>query len=96
MTVSQPTPFPPILELDSRASALLDALVDLGHLDEASLERVNQVLSSIEKPLDQHGMAAISFEDVRRVASMALFERLPHLDGDARRMVEREWGFLFY
>jgi hypothetical protein len=75
---------------------LLDALVDLGHLDEASLERVNQVLSSIEKPLDQHGMAAISFEDVRRVASMALFERLPHLDGDARRMVEREWGFLFY
>ena len=96
MTVSQPTPFPPILELDTRASALLDALVDLGHLDEASLERVNQVLSSIEKPLDQHGMAAISFEDVRRVASMALFERLPHLDGDARRMVEREWGFLFY
>ncbi|MEC8191432.1 MAG: hypothetical protein VX944_00740 [Myxococcota bacterium] len=94
--MSQPTPFPPILELDSRASALLDALVDLGHLDEASLERVNQVLSSIEKPLDQHGMAAISFEDVRRVASMALFERLPHLDGDARRMVEREWGFLFY
>ena len=94
--MSQPTPFPPILELDSRASALLDALVDLGHLDEASLERVNHVLSSIEKPLDQHGMAAISFEDVRRVASMALFERLPHLDGDARRMVEREWGFLFY
>ena len=94
--MSQPTPFPPILELDSRASALLDALVDLGHLDEASLERVNHVLSSIEKPLDQHGMAAISFEDVRRVASMALFERLPHLDGEARRMVEREWGFLFY
>ena len=94
--MSQPTPFPPILELDSRASALLDALVDLGHLDEASLERVNQALSSIDKPLNQHGMAAISFEDVRRVTSMALFERLPHLDGDARRMVEREWGFLFY
>ena len=94
--MSQPTPFPPILELDSRASALLDALVDLGHLDEASLEQVNGVLSSIDKPLNQHGMAAISFEDVRKVASVALFERLPQLDGDARRMVEREWGFLFY
>ena len=94
--MSQPTPFPPILELDSRASALLDALVDLGHLDEASLERVNRALSSIDKPLNEHGMAAISFEDVRRVASMALFERLPQLDGEARRMVEREWGFLFY
>jgi len=75
---------------------LLDALVDLGHLDEASLERVNRALSSIDKPLNEHGMAAISFEDVRRVASMALFERLPQLDGEARRMVEREWGFLFY
>ena len=94
--MSQPTPFPPILELDSRASALLDALVDLGHLDEASLDHVNGVLSSIDKPLNQHGMAAISFEDVRRVASVALFERIPKLDGDARRMVEREWGFLFY
>ena len=94
--MSQPTPFPPILELDSRASALLDALVDLGHLDEASLERVNHALSSIDKPLNQHGMATISFEDVRRVASTALFERLPQLDGDARRMVERQWGFLFY
>ena len=94
--MTAPTPFPPIFELDSRASALLDVLVDLGHLDEASLDRVNQVLASIDKPLNENGMALITFEDVRRVASMALFERLPHLDGEARRMVEREWGLLFY
>jgi hypothetical protein len=25
-----------------------------------------------------------------------LFERLPKLDGEARRMIEREWGLLFY
>ena len=94
--MTEPTPFPPIFELDSRASALLDALVDLGHLDEASLDQVNQVLASIDKPLNRHGMATISFEDVRRVASMALFDRLPQLEGEARRMVEREWGLLFY
>jgi hypothetical protein len=94
--VTNPTPFPPIYELDTRASALLDVLVDLGHLDEASLDRVNQVLSGMEKPLNAHGMATISMDDVRRVAAMALFERLPTLDGEARRMIEREWGLLFY
>jgi hypothetical protein len=50
----------------------------------------------MDKPLNEHGMALITFEDVRRVAAMAMFERLPHLDGEARRMVEREWGLLFY
>jgi hypothetical protein len=94
--MSTPTPFPPIIELDSRASTLLDALVDLGHLDEISLDQVNQALSTIEKPLDEHGMATIGLQDMRRVAALALFERLPHLDGEARRMIEREWGLLFY
>ena len=94
--MTNPTPFPPIYELDTRASALLDVLVDLGHLDEASLDRVNQVLSGMEKPLNEQGMAIISMDDVRRVAAMAMFERLPALDGEARRMIEREWGLLFF
>ena len=94
--MTTPIPFPPIIELDSRASTLLDVLVDIGHLDETSLEQVNQVLSAIEKPLNQHGMAAITATDVRRVAAMALFDRVPSMDGEARRMIEREWGLLFY
>ncbi len=94
--MTTPIPFPPIIELDSSASTLLDALVDLGHLDEPTLEKVNQVLSTIEKPLNEHGMATISLQDMRRVAAMALFERIPQLDGEARRMIEREWGLLFY
>ena len=94
--MSTPIPFPPIIELDTRASTLLDVLVDLGHLDETSLEKVNQVLSTIDKPLNQHGMAAINVNDVRRVAAMALFERTANMDGEARRMIEREWGLLFY
>ena len=49
--MSTPIPFPPIIELDTRASTLLDVLVDLGHLDETSLEQVNNVLSAIDKPL---------------------------------------------
>ena len=94
--MSKPTPFPPIIELDARASALLDVLVDLGHLDETALEHVNHVLADIEKPLNEHGMAVIDANDVRRVAAMALFNRAPNLDGEARRMIEREWGLLFY
>ena len=94
--MSTPIPFPPIIELDTRASTLLDVLVDLGHLDETSLEQVNNVLSAIDKPLNQHGMAAINVNDVRRVAAMALFERAANMDGEARRMIEREWGLLFY
>ena len=94
--MTTPIPFPPIIELDSRASTLLDVLVDVGHLDETSLEQVNHVLSAIEKPLNQHGMAAISATDVRRVAAMALFDRAPNMDGEARRMIERDWGLLFY
>ena len=87
--MSKPVPFPPIIELDARASALLDVLVDLGHLDEASLERVNQVLASIEKPLNEHGIAALDammFGESRPW----LFERVSELDGEARRMIERE------
>jgi len=94
--MSTPTPFPPIIELDSPASTLLDALVDLGHLDETTLEQVNQALSTIEKPLNEHGMATIDLVDMRRIAALALFDRLPQLDGEARRMIEREWGLLFY
>ncbi len=94
--MSTPIPFPPIIELDTRASTLLDVLVDLGHLDETSLEQVNQVLSTIDKPLNPHGMAAIDANDVRRVAAMALFDRAANMDGEARRMIEREWGLLFY
>ena len=94
--MSTPVPFPPIIELESRASVLLDALVELGHLDESTLEQVNQTLATIEKPLNEHGMASISIQDLRRVAAMALFDRIPELDGEARRMMEREWGILFY
>ena len=94
--MTQPVPFPPIIELDSRASALLDVLVDLGHLDETALEQVNQVLATIEKPLDAQGMATIDVNDLRRIAATALFDRMPNLDGEARRMIEREWGLLFY
>ncbi len=94
--MSTPIPFPPIIELESRASVLLDALVELGHLDESTLEKVNQALSAIEKPLNEHGMASISAQDMRRVAAMALFDRIPEIDGEAKRMIEREWGLLFY
>ena len=68
--MTTPIPFPPIIELDSSASTLLDALVDLGHLDEPTLEKVNHVLSTIDKPLNEHGMATISLDDIDHAADL--------------------------
>ena len=94
--MTQPVPFPPILELDPAASTMLDLLVELGHLDEKMLTQVNRVLGSLDKPLDADGVGTIDVRDVRRVAALALFERLPDLDGETRRMIQREWRLLFY
>ena len=94
--MTQPTPFPPILELDAAASTMLDLLVELGHLDEKMLTQVNRVLGALDKPLDANGVGIIDVRDVKRVAALALFERLPELDGETRRMIEREWQLLFY
>ena len=38
----------PVMELDRSASTLLDVLVEAGHLDEKSLERVNDSLLDVE------------------------------------------------
>jgi hypothetical protein len=94
--MTQPVPFPPIYELAPEASQLMDVLVDVGHLDERLLNRVNQALSQLSKPLDQDGVGILGLADVRRIAATAIFEGLGDLEGEARRTIEREWGVLFY
>ena len=38
----------PVMELDRSASTLLDVLVEAGHLDERSLEKVNDLLLDVQ------------------------------------------------
>ncbi len=80
-----------ILELDPSASALLDLLVELGHLDEEMLETVNDRF--LDLPLIG---GAITVDDVRRVVAAVVFENLDKLDDEFRRMLETEWGLLLY
>jgi hypothetical protein len=91
MTTARPSPAHIVLEVAPAASALLDVLVDLGHLDERLLETVNDRLLD-EDPED--GVLGLSV--VRRVAAQVIWEQMDSTDSDQRRVIEQEWGFLFY
>ena len=80
-----------ILELDPNASAMLDLLVELGHLDEAMLAAVNDRF--LDLPLTG---GAVTVDDVRRVVAEVVFENLDTLDIEFKRMIETEWGLLLY
>lgn len=80
-----------MIELDSAASALLDILVDLGHLDDRLLALVNDRLLD-EQPAD----GVVDHAALRRVAAEVLFDSLEGAEPDQRRVLEEEWGLLFY
>lgn len=86
-----PIPEAHVLNLDAKASALLDLLVDLGHLDEAMLSQVNDQL------LDLDGLGGdIPYDQVRRVVAQIIFEHVGEMDPEYQRMVDQEWGLLFH
>lgn len=88
---SPPVPALPVLEVEPAASALLDLLVDLGHLDEQLLETVNDRLLD-EAP----SSGVLDLPAVRRVAAEVLFDHLDDTDPEQRRVIDQEWGLLFY
>jgi hypothetical protein len=89
--VSSSEPGHPVMELDRSASTLLDVLVETGHLDEKSLERVNDLLLDVNTP---DGL--IRAPDLRRVVADVLFDALEEMDPESRRVVETEWPLLFH
>ncbi|MEL6349313.1 MAG: hypothetical protein AAFV53_39795 [Myxococcota bacterium] len=80
-----------ILQLDPEASMMLDLLVELGHLDEKLLNTVNDQLLDLKIPGGR-----VTVDDVRRVVAEAVFENFDEMDPEYRRMLENEWGMLFY
>ena len=88
------TPPPPqttVLEVDPAASTLLDVLVELGHLDATLLEIVNDRLLDLEP---EGGI--FTLDHIRRVAAEVLFESDADIDPEQKRVLELEWGMLFY
>lgn len=86
-----PPPQTTVAEVDPSASTLLDVLVELGHLDDKMLDVVNDRLLD----LDPAG-GVITLDLARRVAAQVLFESDKEFDHEQRRVLEQEWGLLFY
>ena len=82
---------PVVLQLDLDASSLLDLFVELGHLDEKTLATVNDRLLDLNRP-----SGIITADDLRRVVAQVVFESIDELDPEFRRMIEAEWGMLYY
>jgi hypothetical protein len=78
------------LEFEPRAGDFLELLRDLGHLDDASVERLSGALIS-----NPHGRV-VGFAELRRAAAIALFDSEPNARPDTRELLAQEWGRLFY
>ena len=91
-----PTPDEPMstlkahLQVAPAASAFLDLMVDLGHLDDRALEEVNDRLLDQASPDEQLGL-----DEVRRVIATVIFGAQDRLDGEQGRILDSEWGLLF-
>lgn len=79
------------MEVEPAASQLLDVLVELGHLDDHMLNLVNDRLLDLS-PLG----GIITLQDVRRVVAEVLFEQEGTFDPEFMRLVNQEWGLLFF
>lgn len=88
-----PRPAPPdVLQLSPAASRMLDALVDLAHLDDRMLDQVNDRL--LDAPPGTDGL--VDLQTVRRIVALVLDEHRERLTEDQRRLVDQEWPALFH
>jgi hypothetical protein len=83
-------PTPQHLELEPRAGDFLELLRDLGHLDDAAMEKLTGQILSQTRP-----GRVVSFEDARRAAAVYLFDNEANLRPDARELLSQEWARLF-
>jgi hypothetical protein len=77
--------------VDPSASALLDILVEIGHLDEKLLSEVNDRLLDL-----QASDGVVDLQAARRVAATVIFEHETELDPELQRIIGAEWGLLFH
>ncbi len=75
-----------VAQLSPPARQLLFALMELGHLDDAALDRLASELEGLPVPVDAAAL--------RRVVAGMLFEH-PPADADQAKLLGLEWGLLF-
>jgi hypothetical protein len=78
------------LDFEPRAGDFLELLRDLGHLDDAGMDRLTSLL--VAQP---RASRTVTFEEVRRVAAGILFDREAALRPEQRELLAAEWPRLF-
>jgi hypothetical protein len=79
-----------VVDLSPTASRFLDLVVELGHLDDSLIDRVNDALLGAPAAQGQ-----IDLPTVKRIVAAVLFDAGDSLDADQRRALDAEWAFLF-
>ncbi len=87
---------PAILELEPAAAGLLDLLVELGHLDEAMLQAVNDQLLDLPDANVEGVVQPISMQQLKSVAAQIIQDNLRDTDPEYQRAMAREWPLLFH
>jgi len=77
------------VEVEERAVRFLDQLRELGYLDPPTEVEI------LDRVCEQEPGVA-SFEVVRRMAAVVMFERQIDLDHDAFALLDEEWKALFH
>jgi len=78
------------IDLEPRAADFLALLRDLGHVDDATMERITSTLVT-----GARAGGAIGFDETRRVAAIALFEQEARMRPEAKELLGTEWSRLF-
>ncbi len=79
-----------VLDVLPKGSTFLDFMVELGHLNENLVQKINQKLLRI-RTID----GQISLDDVRRIVAEVLFENMDELEPGARKLLKKEWPLFF-
>ncbi len=92
-------PAPEVFELDPAAAAMLDLLVELGHLDERMLQLVNDRLLDLAPAAPQgtgQDAQPVDLATLKRVAAQVIHDNIGDTDPEYQRALQREWPLLFH
>ncbi len=77
-------------DFEPRAADFLEMLRDLGHLDDAAFEALTTAV--VQAP--RQGKV-VTFEEVRRIAAIHLFENESRLKPEQKDVLTQEWARIF-
>ncbi len=86
------SPAPVHTALSRDASIFLDMIVEMGHLDEAGLEALNDAL--LDARSDGEGL--VPLQTVRAIAAMILVDAGGRMPEEAQKTLDLEWSLLMH